>query len=301
MLRNFFIGVDGGGTKTHIRLESEDGKVLGEGWAGPANIRLSVDVAISSISNAFEQAIYAADLNDVHKSKDVHFHVGMGLAGYEVQSVREEFLAKQKNLGFTHCEIQSDAFVACLGAHSGNYGSIIICGTGVVGLKYAKKGKYQVGGWGFPHGDEGGAAWLGLETIRKTLHLCDGRGIDSLLLQHVKQKLGGSAESVTEWACYANATKYAEIARDVFKFAEQKDTIALYLLNNAATHIEKIFFALDKFENDSKIKLPCSFVGGVSQFIVSLLKPNIKKRLVLPRGDACDGALLMIREKYNQS
>ncbi|BBH52519.1 BadF/BadG/BcrA/BcrD ATPase family protein [Fluviispira sanaruensis] len=301
MKKNYFIGVDGGGTKTQIRLESEDGKVLGEGLAGPANIRLSVDVAINSIVSAFEQALQIANLTEMRFSDEVQFHVGMGLAGYEVHSVREEFLAKQKGLGFAHCHIQSDAFVACLGAHSGNYGSIIICGTGVVGLKYAKKGKFQVGGWGFPHGDEGGAAWLGLEAIRKTLHLCDGRGIESPLLLHIKKKLGDKVESVTEWACYANATKYAELARDVFKFAEEKDSIALYLLNNAATHIEKIFFALDKVENETKIKLPCSLVGGVSQFILPLLKPNIKKRLVPARGDACDGALLMIREKYNQS
>jgi glucosamine kinase len=299
MLQNdFFIGVDGGGSKTHLRLESSDGKVLAEGFSGPANIRLSIEVACVSIHDALEQILQKSKLKD---KKGIRLHVGMGLAGYEVQSAREGFLAKQKNSIFTTLAVQSDAYVACLGAHLGDFGSVIIVGTGVVGLKINKKEKVQVGGWGFPHGDEGGAAWIGLETVRMLLHYCDGRGERSPLLTYMKQKLGGKVEEITQWACYANATQFAEIARDVFKYAKKGDKFAIQLLKLSAKHVENIFLALEKQEKVSDTKLPYSLVGGVVPFIIDYLKPSFKKRLVSPKGDACDGALLMIRKNISQS
>ena len=297
MQNDFFIGVDGGGSKTHLRLESSDGKVLAEGFSGPANIRLSIEVACVSIHDALEQALQKSKLKD---KKGIRLHVGMGLAGYEVKSAREGFLEKQKNSLFSSLVVQSDAYVACLGAHSGNFGSVIIVGTGVVGLKISKKGKTQVGGWGFPHGDEGGAAWIGLETVRVLLHFCDGRGEKSPLITHMKHKLGGKVEEITQWACYANASQFAEVARDVFKYAGKGDKFAIQLLKNSAKHVEKIFLALEKHEKASETKLPYSLVGGVVPFIIDYLKPSFKKRLITPKGDACDGALLMIRKNINQ-
>lgn len=298
MQNDFFIGVDGGGSKTHLRLESSDGKVLAEGFSGPGNIRLSNKAAYDSVNDALQQVLQKSKL---HEQKNIRLHVGMGLAGYEVQSAREAFLEKIKHFIFSTCVIQSDAYVACLGAHAGNYGSVIIAGTGVVGLKIDKKGKTQVGGWGFPHGDEGGAAWIGLEAIRILLHYCDGRGEKSPLLIHLKKKFGGKVEEITQWACYANATQFAEIARDVFKYAKKGDKFAIQLLKCSARHVERIYFSLEKQEKAVDRKLPYSLVGGVAPFILNYLKPSLKKRLITPKGDACDGALLMIRKHVSQS
>ncbi|APJ03244.1 BadF/BadG/BcrA/BcrD ATPase family protein [Silvanigrella aquatica] len=297
MRNDFFIGVDGGGSKTHLRLEASDGKVLAEAFSGPANIRLSVDVACRSIQDALDQVLQKADLKN---KKNIRLHVGMGLAGYEVQSAREGFLAKLKH-SFANCIIQSDAYVACLGAHSGHFGCVIIVGTGVVGLKITKKGKSQVGGWGFPHGDEGGAAWLGLEAVRSLLYQCDGLLENSSLLIHLRKKLGTKVEDITQWACYANASQYAELARDIFKFADKNDKLAIQLLKRSAKHVENIFLAFDKQGKALDKNLPYSLVGGVVPFIIDYLKPAYKKRLVSPKGDACDGALLMIRKNISQS
>ena len=42
MTKNIFIGIDGGGTKTKLRMEDENGNLLAQSKGGPANIRLSV-------------------------------------------------------------------------------------------------------------------------------------------------------------------------------------------------------------------------------------------------------------------
>jgi hypothetical protein len=55
-LADLFLGVDGGGTRCRARLEDHVGKRLGEGLAGPANLRLgqqaSLDAVLDTAGNA---------------------------------------------------------------------------------------------------------------------------------------------------------------------------------------------------------------------------------------------------------
>ena len=48
------LGVDGGGTWCRARLADTAGKILGEGLAGPANIRLGLQESLSRQSEAEE-------------------------------------------------------------------------------------------------------------------------------------------------------------------------------------------------------------------------------------------------------
>jgi glucosamine kinase len=50
---------------------------------------------------------------------------------------------------------------------------LIAIGTGTVGYQIEGDKECKVGGWGFPHGDEGSGAWLGMEAVRMTLHWLD--------------------------------------------------------------------------------------------------------------------------------
>ena len=52
MKQHLFIGVDGGATKSIVRVEDETGRLLGKEIGGPANIRLSVDQSWQSIHSA---------------------------------------------------------------------------------------------------------------------------------------------------------------------------------------------------------------------------------------------------------
>lgn len=42
MRRVFLVGIDGGGTKTQVRIEDESGQLIGQAKGGPGNIRSSV-------------------------------------------------------------------------------------------------------------------------------------------------------------------------------------------------------------------------------------------------------------------
>ena len=181
MADDIFIGVDGGGTKSKVRVENSAGQVLGQAIGGPANIRLSVDKTWEAIFQALSEALKsnAISLYD----KNYRFHIGLGLAGCEVKEAYEAFLAHTHP--FTTIKLTTDAHVACVGAHHAKDGAIIIVGTGVVGYQIQKENCIRVGGWGFPHDDEGGGAWLGLEASRLTFQWLDHRTEKSPLVEDI--------------------------------------------------------------------------------------------------------------------
>ena len=75
--------------------------------------------------------------------------------------------------------ITTDAHAACVGAHRGRDGGVIIVGTGSIGWAKLNGRHYRVGGWGLPVSDEGSGAWLGREALRRVLWAHDGRvGLD---------------------------------------------------------------------------------------------------------------------------
>ncbi len=96
---------------------------------------------MDSIYSALSNAVEAANIN----LNDYDCHVGMGLAGSEVEGAYQEFLTTPHH--FKTLQVSSDAHTACLGAHAGEDGGIIIIGTGVVGFKrnLAKSKKFRLG------------------------------------------------------------------------------------------------------------------------------------------------------------
>ena len=76
----------------------------------------------------------------------------------------------------------------------------------------------QVSGWGFPHGDEGGGAYLGLEAVRLTLQAYDGRVDYSPLLRAIMEKFNNDIWRLVSWACEAKSTQFDEIAPLVIEY-----------------------------------------------------------------------------------
>ena len=151
-MNDIFIGIDGGATKSKVRIEDRAGNVLGQSLSGPSNINLSVEGAWQSILHAVEDALKPLDLS-LHDTDHYRFHVGMGLAGCENKASYDEFLRHPHQ--FTTLHVVSDAHIACLGAHQGKDGSIISIGTGSIGYQIENGKGTRVGGWGFPHDDIG--------------------------------------------------------------------------------------------------------------------------------------------------
>lgn len=297
MVQDIFIGVDGGGTKSKVRVEDSAGNLLGQALGGPAQIRLSVDNAWKSIYAALTEVLtpHRISLND----QQYRFHIGLGLAGCEVPEAYQAFLNCPHP--FTTIHLTSDAHVACIGAHHNKDGAIIIVGTGVVGYQVLLGQGSRVGGWGFPHDDEGGGAWLGLEAARITFQWLDQRGEKSPLVEDVFAFFNQNVEQFVTWANHATSSEFARLAPLVINHSQQQEAAAMRLMKKAAHAIDKIGNALTKKRLPEGELLPCCLFGGIAPFIESWLGEELRSMLISRQADANVGAILMVREKVKNT
>lgn len=285
-----FIGIDGGATGTRLRLENADGSVCADAAAGPSSLTLGVEAAWCNIKAALDDALAEANLGPSSLAQAI---VAAGLAGSRNPERRNAFLAAAPELGGLH--VYSDGYVALIGAHGGRPGVVVAIGTGTVAHVLNVDGtSRQVGGWGFPVGDEGGGAWLGWRAVAETLHVADGRRTNppggSPLHRDLAAALGPDHEDLVSWTVEANTTRYASLAPTVIDHAKRGDEGARALLEEGNRQIEALIRAADPSDT-----LPLALTGSLAPIYEQSLEPGLAARLVAPEGTAVDGAMLLAR------
>ena len=288
--QRIFIGVDGGGTKTKIQIEDEQGQALGWARSGPANIRSSVEGAWQSINVGIKEALKNTGIELTDKKYE--FYAGLGLAGMEVPGAIEHFMSYTHP--FKKVVLKSDAYAACLGVHGGQDGAIIIVGTGVIGYQVVGDTVARVGGWGFPHDDMGGGAWFGLEATRLTLQYLDGRIDSTPLLEAVFERFNQSQPKFVTWANMAKPGDFGVLAPLVIEYVEKQDPHALGLMQQSVGYINRLANALAKHSDHP---LPLGMLGGIAPFVTPHLSEETKARVVPRKFDATKGALFMVRKE----
>jgi glucosamine kinase len=289
-MTNFFIGVDGGGSKCKIRVEDANGQLLGQAVSGPANIHLSIDAAWRAIYESLESVFKPLGIPLAHSS-DHQFHVCLGLAGCEIATAKEAFLNHPHP--FTSLHLTTDAHIACVGAHHGKEGAIIIVGTGVVGYQIQNEQSIKVGGWGFPHDDEGGGAWLGLAAVNLTFQWLDHRCEKSPLVEDIFAYFNHDLDTFVVFANRATSTEYARLAPIVINHAQQEETVAVRLLKKAAHAVDKLGLALIKQQTKP---LSCCLMGGIAPFLEPFLNPELQSTFVARKDGPSVGAILLMRD-----
>jgi len=280
----YYLGIDGGGSHCRARLESSDGVLLGYGHSGPANPRLGFAEAVQSIMDATAQALKQAELGSEVLGE---LYTGMGLAGVNLPEIADAM--HRRSYPFAHTEIVSDAHIACLGAHGGEDGAILIVGTGSIGWAMKDGVISTVGGYGFAVSDEGSGSWLGLEALRLTLQASSGLADTTPLCQEILAGFNNNPELLSQHFLKAAPSEYASLAPTVIKHAEQQDANALQLLERAVSALDQLTTQL--LAEHQRVSL----VGGLSTSISRWMDPAIIKRTCPPLEDATCGAIRLIR------
>lgn len=277
------VGIDGGGTSCRARICDEQGAILSDAKTGSANILLGVDVAMSSIIDAITLAAKQAGLKEA-QFKDMH--IGLALAGAEQKSAWSDFMVLPHP--FASLTLNTDAYGACLGAHNGSDGAIMIAGTGSCGILIKDGEQHIVGGREFPISDQGGGAVTGLRLIQHVLLAYDGIKDRSELVDHVLDHFHNDLDEIVDWSKSARPCDYGQFSPAIFKYAKTGDRVAIELLKQCANDIDLFLLALNK-RGATKISL----MGSIGERIVDWLEPTVKPWLVAPQGDAMHGALMM--------
>ncbi len=278
---HYYLGVDAGGTHTRARISDDQGKVLGSGEAGPANSRIGLSLAIEAIEAASQAAIDSAGLG----SADLPLiRAGIGISGLNRKGVLNGL--REHPFPYESLAIASDAAIACLGAHLGQDGGIVIVGTGSVGFARVGDETIVVGGYGFPISDEGSGADLGLRAIRRSLWARDGRIAHTPMTQEIIDSFSGLAGEIVAWMDKATATDYAKFAPLVMDHANSGDPVAEPIVQEAALRIDRLIRVL--LDRGAPT---CCLMGGLAPRLHDWLAAGVRERLREPLADALHGAI----------
>jgi len=288
---DYLIGVDGGGTNTRVRLAGRDGAVLALGASGASGLRHGIGNAWRAVDAAAGQAFAAIGIHAIPLQSCA---IGLGLAGVHNKEWAAAFEAA--NPGYAAMALDTDGFTTLMGAHGGRPGAIVAIGTGSVGEALRADGtRVEVGGWGFPAGDEASGAWMGLRALNHIEQVLDGRVAGGDFARAVIAACGGGRDAIQVWLGRATQTEYASLARFVVAHGAL-DPVAGAILEHAGREVASIARALDPSE-----ALPLSLCGGLGDTLRQYLPPATLARCTPPQGDSALGALRMIELHLEES
>ena len=288
MAKPFFLGIDGGATSCRARIRDMDGSLLGESESGPANIHSNFRLAMDSIRLACEAALRSAGLDEQDLQ---HSYAGLGLAGAGIKSACDRLLSEK--MPFASTALETDAYVAWLGAHQGGDGAIVILGTGSCGLACVNGRRIGVAGWGAEVSDEAGGVRLGREALRRTLWAFDGRAQKTALSAAILDRFRRDPAKIVRFASRATPALYAEFAPLVLQYAAVRDPLAVTLVQETA---EAAVAIVDRLADVGASAI--SLVGGLAEPLMPWLPPRIRDLITEPQSDPLDGAILMARRAY---
>ena len=258
----FYLGIDGGGTKTRCVLGNET-VMLATAVSGGSNIvRLGEAPARASLHAAVHQVCVAANI-----SADRIEAVCIGAAG----AARPEIAAHLRGIfaeidpRFTsRIEIVGDSAIALHAAFHAGPGVIAIAGTGsIVYGRDASGQTARAGGWGFAVSDEGSGHWIGRNAIRALLRARDeGRETALTALVLDAWKLDGLDALIQR----ANATPPPEFPRlfpIVVHAADEGDAIARELLARAGHKLAALAAIVLRRLAPAPPYLPVAVTGSV--------------------------------------
>ena len=285
----FVIGIDGGGTSCRAALAGLDGKVIGRGASGSANIRTDLSVARASIVKAAELALADAGLGPelLPQTSGV-----LGLAGANVGTYAQQVEAI---LPFAASRVVTDALIALEGAVGSGDGAIAILGTGTAYMSRKGTEVRSIGGWGFIIGDQGSGARIGRDLLEETLLAHDGVVAATPLTDAVLAIYRNDPRDVVEFTTSAKPGDYGGFAPMVFDHVGKGDETALRIIERARQAIEASLAALDPAPGT-----PLCLLGGMAQ----LFAPRLSKRyqpLLRPQlHDALGGAVSMAARLFGE-
>ncbi len=232
--KRYYIGIDGGGTKTIGLLCNQDGVILAKSTAGSTNLKSrsekDVRAAIHVVVTELTSGLKGGELEGVF--------VSTAGGDREEDQKRWKRWAMERLPGFDgELEVRNDAYGALASGTFSMEGTVLIAGTGSIAYAIDSGKTRRAGGWGYLFGDEGSGYDIGQQALRTVAMMNDGRkeSDDAFCIEVLSfLKLHDAPEMIT--AIYEDPyarMKIASIAQVVMLLAEKQNQTALGLIQKA--------------------------------------------------------------------
>jgi N-acetylglucosamine kinase-like BadF-type ATPase len=322
----YYLGIDGGGTKTTCAVGDES-RLLATATAGPSNIvRVGETQARESLQQSARQACAAAGITPAQVSYTCVG--GSGAARPELAEIVRRSLAE---ILPTPIAVVGDMQIALEAAFDTGPGVIVIAGTGSIAYGRQQGTTFRAGGWGFAIGDEGSAHWIGRASVKAVLRAADPRSVDlrpvdvqsidansvtlreEILATESAPPNSLSAALLKAWgvtslsdlARAANSIPPPDFAALFPAVAASKDVLALQVLSSAGRELAYLAATVARrlFPEGETGPVPVAMIGGVFRHAVRTREDFYNElRRLDPRAeinpqvvDPVEGALKMAR------
>jgi N-acetylglucosamine kinase-like BadF-type ATPase len=261
---HLFLGIDGGGSKTHAVVTDSSLTVIGEGFSGGSNpLRVGLEEAVVHIEEAVNEACTAAGLTLRNITSACAAIAGVNHA-IHFHTMKD---ALDRALGLEDIELVTDAQAALQGALGGRPGVAIIAGTGSIALGMNESGEQaRSGGWGPTLADEGSGYDIARRALRAVISSFDERSPKTLLAGKICRRLGIDSPEDLPGVIYNSDSEPVEIAglaELVDEAALEGDRVAACILADAGRELGKLAVSvIEKLDLQEKsFRVAC--VGSV--------------------------------------
>ncbi|MBP2161616.1 MULTISPECIES: N-acetylglucosamine kinase [Asticcacaulis] len=173
MARSYFLGVDGGGTKTGFVLADETGHVVASHQLGTSYY---IQIGFDGLHELLAQGVGTL-LNGAGVRPEEVRYAFFGLPAYGEDSHAQAFLdvIPEAVLGHHRYRCGNDMICGWAGSLGGEDGINIVAGTGSIGYGEHAGRSARGGGWGEIFSDEGSAHWIAVQGLNAFSRMGDGR------------------------------------------------------------------------------------------------------------------------------
>lgn len=315
---NYFVGIDGGGTRTTAWLSDEKGKVLARAVAGPSNplkvgIKSTQREILRVTRDVLRQAHITVGLGGGKRRTPTGRSataatleaICVGLAGTDQSLVHRKVLAwLRKAIPARHTLLTSDAAIALRAAIANSPGIIVISGTGSIAYGRDDRGRVlRSGGWGAHLDDAGSGYDLGRKAIVAALRDHDGRGPWTQLTSRICKAL--KLPDITQVVLKKlTPMEVAALFPLVLEAARRRDAVARQLCDDAGRDLAELALALLRRLGWLRRVIPLVYAGGVfrsSLRIRQAVTRHVRRhapqaRVLLLRHPPVEGALALARD-----
>ncbi|MGA9770061.1 MAG: BadF/BadG/BcrA/BcrD ATPase family protein [Blastocatellia bacterium] len=283
--KKYYLGIDGGGTKTQAVITDAELHVLGEAFSGASNpVRVGLEEAVSNIDHAVSEACLRAGI----EYSDITSACA-ALAGIShpihYETIKD---ALDHRLGLDHLEVVTDARAALEGALDGQPGVVLIAGTGSIAMGVNAAGQQvRSGGWGPTLSDEGSGYDIARHALRAVISSFDGRAPKTLLTDSICRELGISSAKDLPGVIYnsdSESVEIASLARLVAEAAEAGDMTARDILAHAGRDLGELAISVIKKLGLQSKEFRVACVGSVFKSGECILGPLSKAVLSVAPG-----------------
>ena len=209
-MSKFYLGVDGGGSKTELCVADGSGKTVLSLSGGATSFKSIGNAAAFANMRELVRQIDRAGIRPEHIQRGV-----WGMSGCDTPEDRVVYEAMIQQAGFPaeKTTVVNDALLPFWAAAEVP-GVVVIAGTGSIVVGIDSKGNSQrIGGWNYSFSDLGSGYWMSCRLLREMTLWLDGCREDCFTFRAVEKKLlpqGGGREDMLYRL--SNLTKGDEIA-----------------------------------------------------------------------------------------